>query len=231
MEPSPSRERGRLWPIGLNPCRVCLGRSDGGVGRPSPCPPRRRMVADSRTAPGRASLGDCGRLTDSMSLTFPARANAQREWPVLHPSSAPRGPEPWAGPWAGHRAAWRCRQRPRPRRRGRGGRLGRAGWLPGFAAAPHRDARTPGEPDADRGSEDLLVVLPQLALRADVPVERHRPDAELPAQRGHRRVAVRHGRRDHAAEPAPAQARRVPAPERAGGSATGKSGASNAPCS
>ena len=32
----------------------------------------------------------------------------------------------------------------------------------------------------------------QLALRADVSVERHRPDAELPAQRGHRRVAVRH---------------------------------------
>ena len=36
-----------------------------------------------------------------------------------------------------------------------------------------------------------------------------------PAPRGH------HGRRDHAAQPDPAQARRVPAPERAGGRAAG----------
>ena len=41
-------------------------------------------------------------------------------------------------------------------------------------------------------ARNLLALLAQLALRADVPVERHRPDAELPAQRGHRRVAVRH---------------------------------------
>ena len=38
----------------------------------------------------------------------------------------------------------------------------------------------------------LLTLLPHRALRADVPVERHRPDAELAAQLGHRRVAVRH---------------------------------------
>ena len=38
------------------------------------------------------------------------------------------------------------------------------------------------------GCENLLALLPQLALRADVPVERYRPDAELAAQRGHRRV-------------------------------------------
>ena len=40
--------------------------------------------------------------------------------------------------------------------------------------------------------EDLLALLAQLALRPDVPVERHGFDAELPAQFGHRCVAVRH---------------------------------------
>ena len=37
-----------------------------------------------------------------------------------------------------------------------------------------------------------MALLAQLALRADVPVERHWPDAEFAAQCGHRRVAVRH---------------------------------------
>ena len=42
------------------------------------------------------------------------------------------------------------------------------------------------------GGEDLLALLTQLVLRSDVPVERHRPDAEFAAQFGHRRVAVGH---------------------------------------
>ena len=42
------------------------------------------------------------------------------------------------------------------------------------------------------GGEDLLALFTQLALRSDVPVERHRPDAEFSAQFGHRRVAVGH---------------------------------------
>ena len=42
------------------------------------------------------------------------------------------------------------------------------------------------------GAQDLPALLPQLAPRADVPVERHRPDAEFAAQLGYRRVAVRH---------------------------------------
>ena len=40
-----------------------------------------------------------------------------------------------------------------------------------------------------RGSSGLLA---QLALRSDVPVERHGFDTELPAKRGHGGVAVRH---------------------------------------
>ena len=46
----------------------------------------------------------------------------------------------------------------------------------------------PASRTSGSGCEDLLALLPQLALRADVPVERYRPDAELAAQRGHRRV-------------------------------------------
>ena len=42
------------------------------------------------------------------------------------------------------------------------------------------------------GGEDLLALLTQLVLRSDVPVERHRPDAEFAAEFGHRRVAVGH---------------------------------------
>ena len=42
------------------------------------------------------------------------------------------------------------------------------------------------------GGEDLLALFTQLALRSEVPVERHRPDAEFAAQFGHRRVAVGH---------------------------------------
>ena len=42
------------------------------------------------------------------------------------------------------------------------------------------------------GGEDLLALLTQLALGSDVPVERHRPDAEFSAQFEHRRVAVGH---------------------------------------
>ena len=40
--------------------------------------------------------------------------------------------------------------------------------------------------------EDLLAVLAQLALRPDVPVERHGADPEFTAERGHGGVAVRH---------------------------------------
>ena len=54
-----------------------------------------------------------------------------------------------------------------------------------------RQAR-PTSRSSGSGAQDLPALLPQLALRADVPVERHRPDAELAAQLGHRRVAVRH---------------------------------------
>ena len=42
------------------------------------------------------------------------------------------------------------------------------------------------------GGEDLLALLAQLTLRPDVPVERHRPDTELPAEFGHRCVTVGH---------------------------------------
>ena len=42
------------------------------------------------------------------------------------------------------------------------------------------------------GGEDLLALLAQLSLRPDVPVERHRPDTELPAEFGHRCVTVGH---------------------------------------
>ena len=42
------------------------------------------------------------------------------------------------------------------------------------------------------GGEDLLALLAQLALRPDVPVERHGPDPEFAAECGHGRVTVRH---------------------------------------
>ena len=42
------------------------------------------------------------------------------------------------------------------------------------------------------GGEDLLALLAQLALRPDVPVERHGGDPEFAAECGHGRVAVRH---------------------------------------
>ena len=46
-----------------------------------------------------------------------------------------------------------------------------------------RGCRTTGS-----GGEDLLALLAQLTLRPDVPVERHRPDTELPAEFGHKGV-------------------------------------------
>ena len=42
-----------------------------------------------------------------------------------------------------------------------------------------------GQPVPARASEDLLALLLQLALRTEVPVERHWPDAELAAQTGY----------------------------------------------
>ena len=42
------------------------------------------------------------------------------------------------------------------------------------------------------GGENLLALLAQLALRPDVPVERHGGDPEVAAECGHRGVAVRH---------------------------------------
>ena len=42
------------------------------------------------------------------------------------------------------------------------------------------------------GGEDLLALLAQLALRPDVPVERHGPDPKFAAECGHGRVTVRH---------------------------------------
>ena len=86
---------------------------------------------------------------------------------------------------------------------------------------------------------------PGPALEAPLRVRaRGRPEAPAPAGRrqgerepdrpelgGHPARGGHHGGRDHAAQPAPAQARRVSAPERAGGGAAGKSAASSAPCS
>ena len=86
---------------------------------------------------------------------------------------------------------------------------------------------------------------PGPALEAPLRVRtRGRPEAPAPAgQRqgkrgpdrpelgGHPTGGGHHGRRDHAAEPAPAQASRVSAPERAGGGPARKSAASNARCS
>ena len=45
---------------------------------------------------------------------------------------------------------------------------------------------------AGSGGENLLALLAQLALRPDVPVERHGGDPEVAAECGHRGVAVRH---------------------------------------
>ena len=53
-EPSPAGERNHPAPLGPSastPCRVCLGRGDGGWSARAFAPPRRRMVADSRAAP------------------------------------------------------------------------------------------------------------------------------------------------------------------------------------
>ena len=51
---------------------------------------------------------------------------------------------------------------------------------------PHGPARS------DSRGEDLLAWLAQLALRPDVPVERHGGDPEFTSERGYGGVAVRH---------------------------------------
>ena len=49
-----------------------------------------------------------------------------------------------------------------------------------------------GPERSDSRGEDFLALRAQLALRPDVPVERHGIDPEFTAERGHGGVAVRH---------------------------------------
>ena len=51
-----------------------------------------------------------------------------------------------------------------------------------------------GRGGAGSRGEDPLALLAQLALRPDVPVERHGGDPEFAAERGHGGIAVRHRR-------------------------------------
>ena len=107
---------------------------------------------------------------------------------------------PWAGPWAG------IARLEMPSGIGRSAAVEAveraAGWLPGFASALHRDARAPGEPDADRGSRTASAPAaggrtprPARGARGGARTQPRRTDGMIGGEGTHRGSAsVRRGR-------------------------------------
>ena len=128
----------------------------------------------------------------------------QREPPALGPTDSVFRPGARAGP----RRRRSRRSGPRCRRDAQGvsgvanmstGAAGRAQYRVVCGRGRSYAKRVPTQravQHSGSGGEDTFwPLLTQLALRSDVRVERHRPDAEFAAQFGHQRVAVDHPRR------------------------------------